>query len=217
MWRILGMRFFGNFKNRPYLCVINETQTSNTMKHTLTILIAAIAMILTVIDGYAQNQAELQNAVDSDTIMSDDAKNIFKAISKKINYDDRYVMPEHGLFSIGNGFLASFETKNNDSTLINSVSVDFRIYKTDDGRHLVMLCQQPQNREKTLKNIKKTLHKNNISFWYYKNGKLTKLRMPQFTQKEDMHLYIFSEDGYSVDLKEEYKWDGEKFVKEVSE
>ena len=135
------------------------------------------------------------------------AKEIFKALN--FNEND----PEYG------GLIyASFYDENGFDIITENKALRFQIYKTNDGRYLVVLSDT--NSERTY----------GVKYWYYQNGVLspTEFQIPKPDYDKEDIRYDFKDNtiecyyNWGCDEESEYEsfeffsasWNGENFVKD---
>lgn len=155
----------------------------------------------------AQEEKTIKYAIDTSTVMSQDAKTIFKLIGfNEKDYGDYTLNEEYTYFS-KDGFRAFFK-----STHSFSFGISYQLFKTKSDKYLV------------------TFHfgdTDKIDFWFYENGKLIKAKniLPKprqdkkkFSYSYDVFKSSISRNCYNRDTKtityETFIWDGEKFVKQ---
>ncbi len=182
--------------------------------------VSLVAMILCICGRSQAQKVTLLNIVERDTVMSDDAKKIFKMLNiNDVSFGKgNYVEVDEPYFaSSDNGFIAPVTIKNKAGyqMLSAGVQAQFRIYKADDGKYLVVFSD---------------LLEDPIKFWSYDNGTLTslpkyKLPIPTHGKKSKKNPFIitFLPNGYSImsngifitdgDWVENYIWNGKEFEK----
>jgi len=173
------------------------------------ILFSITALILIFCGkSQAQEVKSIKNAIDTSTVMSQDAKTIFKLIGfNEKDYGNYALNDEESINIRKNGFNAILEAQNSIS-----MGIFYQLYKTNSGKYLAGFCIGDINQE---------------DFWYYENGKLIKakdiLPKPTYNKKTSTCSYIMFQNGIECNIynrntqqttKEMYSWDGEKFVKQ---
>lgn len=170
------------------------------------------AMVLCICGKSQAQKTTLLCLVEKDTVMSEDAKKIFKMLNiKEANWGDDIVEVNEPYFSgRENGFQAPYTIKSKDgyAKMEDGLHTQFRIYKTDDGKYLVVYAD---------------LLEDPIRFWSYDNGTLTplpKYQLPVPTRgkksKKNNYCTLFLPYGYEIqydDMSAEvYNWNGKEFV-----
>ena len=150
-------------------------------------------------------EVSIQGEVELAEGVSAEAKEIFKALDAN-EYDNGKFKHVSTDYNIHNGFSLYF---NDDTNLC------FHIYKTNDGRYLVMLVKFDVLSKKI-----------GEKFWYYKDGTLTPtdFKIPD-TQLKEKYIYMrFGDDFIQYDngeykpmdrIEEHYLWNGEEFESEI--
>ena len=152
-------------------------------------------------------QVTIQDQVEKQKDISDEAKEVFKALNIK---EDDYGVFSHIAtdYKVQNGFSIYFK---------DDFKLHFHIYKTKDGRYLVMLVKFDV--------LSKEVGE---KFWYYQNGTLTPTNF-KIPDAQYLHEYIYmSFDDSSIEydngepkpmdrIEEHYLWNGEEFESEIGE
>jgi len=160
----------------------------------------------------------VQHAVDTSSVMSEDAKQIFRLIRFN-EYDYGYFGFNKEFFYCGKDRLSALiEDKlkpgEKPETHLSkmSFSITYQLYKTNSGKYLAAFCIDDINQ---------------VDFWYYENGKLIKakdiLPKPAYNKKTSTCSYIVFQNRIECNIynrntqqttNEMYTWNGEKFVKQ---
>ncbi|MBO4372168.1 MAG: hypothetical protein J5826_04480 [Bacteroidales bacterium] len=172
------------------------------------------AMMICVCGKSMAQSVTLQSIVERDTVMSDDARMIFKLLNiNNLSWDkDEYVEVNEPYFaSSDNGFIAPVLLKNKlgYTVMEDGLNAQFRIYKIDDGKYLVVYAD---------------IWEKPIKFWSYDNGTIIPLPKYQLPvpahgkrSKKNYYCTMFRSNGYEIchgDIwSEVYMWNGKEFVR----
>ena len=149
----------------------------------------------------------LEYAVDSSTVMSDDAKKLYGIVNFDENlYGYEYYVNYEMTRFYKNGFIAVFDGESNGMTLF-SFDVSYHIYNGDNKKIVVFADGS------------------NIKFWCYENGtsKEVKNILPQnkSNKKNQKCSYYLNDEGIiynnylnDTSVEEKFRWAGKDFVLE---